>query len=220
MGLRGPKPKGKVSIKWSADFAYALGLLVTDGSVSINGRHIAFVSKDEEQLVNFQKGLGICVPISFTRSGYTKQLVSRVQFGDRIFCDFLKGIGIMPNKTKIIKEVKIQPEYFVDFLRGHLDGDGCVYSYFDPRWKSSFMFYTTFASASRVHIEWLQKTIKKQLSIKGHVSSSKTGTVYQLRFAKKESIILWNAMYYGDVLSLSRKRLKIERILGIIAEQD
>lgn len=220
MGLRGPKPKGKVKIEWSSHFAYALGLLVTDGSVSNDGRHIVFVSKDEEQLVNFQKALGICAPISFTRSGYTGRLVSRLQFGDRLFCDFLDQIGIMSNKTKIIGEVKLQPEYFVDFLRGHLDGDGCVYSYMDPRWKSSFMFYTTFASASRVHIEWLQKTIKRQLKIKGHVSSSKMGTVYQLRFAKKESLILWKTMYYDGALSLSRKRLKIEKILGIIAEQE
>jgi len=29
MGLRGPKPKGKVKLEWSANFAYAIGLLAT-----------------------------------------------------------------------------------------------------------------------------------------------------------------------------------------------
>jgi hypothetical protein len=31
MGKMGPKPKGKVKIKWSANFAYAIGLLTTSG---------------------------------------------------------------------------------------------------------------------------------------------------------------------------------------------
>jgi len=30
---------------WSADFAYAVGLLTTDGSLSIDGRHINLTSK-------------------------------------------------------------------------------------------------------------------------------------------------------------------------------
>jgi hypothetical protein len=28
MGKRGQKPKGKIKIKWSANFAYAIGLLI------------------------------------------------------------------------------------------------------------------------------------------------------------------------------------------------
>ncbi|MFZ3020148.1 MAG: hypothetical protein WA051_01335 [Minisyncoccia bacterium] len=53
MGLRGPKPKGKVNVRWSANFAYAIGLLVTDGNLSPDGRHISFVSRDIEQINNF-----------------------------------------------------------------------------------------------------------------------------------------------------------------------
>ena len=67
------------------------------------------------------------------------------------------SIGLMPNKTKIIGAVKIPNNYFFDFLRGHFDGDGTFYSYWDPRWRSSHMFYVVFASASLKHIIWLQK---------------------------------------------------------------
>jgi len=220
MGLCGPKPKGKVKIIWSSNFAYAIGLLVTDGSVSKNGRHIVFVSKDREQLDNFTKALDISVPVSYTRSGYTNKKVTRIQFSDSLFCEFLCKIGIMPNKTKVITKVAIPKKYFFDFLRGHLDGDGCTYSYFDPRWKASFMCYTTFVSASRPHIEWLQGEILKYIKINGHISTTRNGTVYQLRYAKTESLKLWKKLYYGGSLHLSRKRLKIERILGIIAEQE
>lgn len=47
------KPMNKVKIKWSPEFAYAIGLLVTDGSLSKDGIHIDFTSNDKEQLVNF-----------------------------------------------------------------------------------------------------------------------------------------------------------------------
>jgi len=66
----------------------------------------------------------------------------------------------MPNKTRIIGEVKIPKKYFFDFLRGHLDGDGSTYSYFDPRWKTSFLFYLSFVSASEKHTLWLRETIQ------------------------------------------------------------
>ena len=59
MGKRGPKPRGKIKIQWSADFAYALGLLVTDGSLSKDGRHICFTSTDLEQIKNYTKALQI-----------------------------------------------------------------------------------------------------------------------------------------------------------------
>jgi len=65
------KPLGKVKIKWSSEFAYALGLLATDGNLSPDGRHFDFTSKDKEQLRNFMKCLGIKVKIGYKISGYT-----------------------------------------------------------------------------------------------------------------------------------------------------
>jgi len=52
MGKRGVKPKGKVNIKWSPNFAYAIGLLVTDGNLSPDGYHLNLTSKDLEQIKN------------------------------------------------------------------------------------------------------------------------------------------------------------------------
>lgn len=55
----GSKPKEKVKIRWSANFAYAIGLLVTDGSLSKDGRHTDFTSKDIEQIKHFLSCLQI-----------------------------------------------------------------------------------------------------------------------------------------------------------------
>ena len=170
MGKRGAKPKGKVNIKWSPEFAYAIGLLTTDGCLSTDGRHFDFTSKDKEQLVNFMKCLGIKVKIGYKTSGYSGKKYTRIQFGDVNFYKFLLGVGLMPAKTKIISALKIPKEYFFDFLRGHFDGDGTFYSYWDPRWRSSFMFYTEFISASKKHIDWIRDILLKKLKIKGHIT--------------------------------------------------
>lgn len=216
MGERGPKPKNKVKIKWSPEFAYAIGLLTTDGNLSSDGRHFDFTSNDLEQLKNFMKCLSIKVKIGFKISGFTKKKSTHIQFGDVNFYKFLLGIGLMPRKSKIIEELNIPDKYFFDFLRGHFDGDGTFYSYWDKRWRSSFMFYTVFISASKVHIDWIRNKIFKFVKINGHISKSINSSVYQLKYAKTESLKLFPKLYYNkNVICLRRKRLKIEKAFNI-----
>jgi hypothetical protein len=221
MGKRGPQPKGKVTLKWSANFAYAIGLLVTDGCLYNDGRHISFVSKDLQQVENYIKCLDIKSKIGTSQSGYKKTKAFRVQISDVDFYNFLISIGVTPAKSKTIREVKIPRDYFLDFLRGSFDGDGSFYSYWDPRWRSSHMFYLTFASASLAHIEWLRLEINKRLKTLGHISKSKiAGSIYSLRYAKKEALEIIAKMYYNPrVVCLSRKWLKIQKAILIEKKQ-
>ncbi len=73
MGKRGPKPKELVKIEWSANFAYAIGLLVSDGNLSPDGRHIVFVSKDFELANLFQLALAIDVYTGKKSNGISKE---------------------------------------------------------------------------------------------------------------------------------------------------
>lgn len=221
MGLRGPKPKGKVHIEWSSDFAYAIGLLVSDGNLSPDGRHIIFTSKDIELIILFQKALDIEGNIGRKSSGTMKEKkYFVVQFSDVLFYTFLVSIGLMSNKSKVIGEIAIPEKYFFNFLLGSFDGDGCTYSYFDPRWKSSFMFYTVFVSASKEHILWIQREVFSRLGIKGHITGGTKKQCFQLKYAKADSLLLLRAMYTSiDTPCLMRKRLKIEEMLSTIAER-
>lgn len=217
--MSGVKPKGKVKIRWSPNFAYAIGLLTTDGNLSPDGRHIDFTSQDKEQLKNFMHCLDIKVKIGFKLSGFTKKKCTRIQFSDVNFYKFLLEIGLMPKKSKILSSLNIPKKHFFDFLRGHFDGDGTFYSYWDPRWRSSFMFYTVFVSASKKHIQWLRKKICKFLKINGHISKNINNSVYQLKYAKAESLRVLNKVYYNkNVVCLFRKRLKIAKALAIIGK--
>lgn len=215
------KPLNKIKIKWSSNLAYAIGLITTDGNLSKDGRHINFTSKDKELAHKFIKCLGIKTKITMKSSGLIREkLYYFIQFGDVVFYRFLQSLGLEAKKSKIVAAIKIPDKYFFHFLRGHFDGDGTFYSYFDPRWRSSFMFYTVFISASEKHIKWLRGEIIEFLNIEGHIAKSKKHSCYHLKYAKKESINLLSRMYKtkGDIY-LKRKYLKIKKALAIIGRQ-
>ena len=216
------RPLGKVTIKWSPQFAYAIGLLTTDGCLYKDGRHLNLTSKDEEQAKNFIQCLGLTVKMGKKSRGYSQEKkYFNVQFGDVLFFRYMEKIGLSPAKSKILGAIKIPRQYFFDFLRGHFDGDGTFYSYFDPRWKSSYMFYTVFISASQKHIDWLRTIIYSLVGIKGHITKSGNNSTYHLKYAKAESLQLLPKMYYNRrVICLSRKRIKMENALKINTDAD
>jgi hypothetical protein len=47
-GLQYRRRGALASIEWSPRLAYAVGLIATDGCLYGDGRHIAFISKDED----------------------------------------------------------------------------------------------------------------------------------------------------------------------------
>jgi len=218
MGKRGPKPKNIVNTRWSANLAYAVGLLTTDGCLYKDGRRIAFVSKDLEQVSNFKQSLGLDFKIGKVNSNQADKKAYRIQINNVCFYSFLLSIGLTPVKSKTISSVKLPKKYFFDFLRGCYDGDGCFYSYWDSRWKSSHMFYLDFTSASIRHLYWLQSLIFEFLGIWGYLKLSKKG-VCSLRYAKKDSVKIIKRMYKDKCICLSRKFKKIEKALLVEKKQ-
>jgi hypothetical protein len=209
------RPKGKVNLVWSPEFAYAIGLLVTDGCLSPDGRHIIMVSKDLEMIENFKMCLKLDNQIGNHISG-TGRTAFRIQFGDVNFYNFLLDIGLWPRKSKILESIAIPDNFFFDFLRGCFDGDGTFYSYWDPRWRSSYMFYTVFLSASKDHIFWIRKILNNKVGVNGHLTITGKTPMYETKYAKAETLKLLPKMYYNaGVVCLSRKRDKIKKALAV-----
>ena len=213
----------KISQTWRPNLAYAIGLLATDGCLSYPWNLIDLTSKDREQLENFNRCLGISIKIGSKTNGrrFGKMPCLRIQFKNKEFFDFLISLGLTPRKSKTIGPLKIPLKYFWDFLRGVYDGDGSSHAYWDPRWRSSYMFYTIFASASKNFVDWLRGGIQKRTGASGHITRGSPGRVlYQLKFAKKDSLQVLRGMYpRKGVICLTRKRLKIEKILRTIDEK-
>ena len=212
MGKRGPKPKGRVNTTWGPELAYAVGLITADGSLSKDGRHINFTSKDIDQIQTFQKCLELeDIKIGEKQSGYTDKIYHQVQFGDVLFYQFLQNIGLHANKSLTMTSLKIPSDYFFDFVRGEWDGDGTIYCSRDKRWKNSYIISVGFASGSKMFLVWLRSEINKRLETTGHIVQG--SRVLQLRYARKDSKKLFDAMFYEDNLPhLHRKFAKAEKI--------
>jgi hypothetical protein len=217
MGKRGPKPKGRVDTTWRPELAYAIGLITADGSLSKNRRHINFTSKDLDLIRTFQACLGLeDIKIGTKSSGYVaNKSYYQVQFGDVLFYQFLVDLGLHANKAHTLKRIDIPDEYFFDFVRGEWDGDGTIYRSQDKRWRSSYIISVGFASASRLFLVWLQESISQRIHTSGHIVGNTRGA-FQLRYARKDSRKLFEAMFYKkNVPHLQRKFAKAVEIYRI-----
>jgi len=204
------------NIIWSANFAYAIGLFVADGSLSKDGRHLDFTSKDLEQVENFLYCIGSDNLIS-TKSRNTigeGKNYFHTQFSDVTFYQFLNGIGIQNNKSLTINKVNVPNKYFADFLRGLLDGDGCI-SLSHHIESKILQVKTRFTSGSNEFLRWLKEKVTSVAGVdRGCIT--KSTRCEQLSYGKKDSLILINFMYYSsDGVCLRRKFDIAQRVLDL-----
>ena len=212
--MRGNQKNIDYQIKWTPEFAYAIGLLTTDGNLSKDGRHFDFTSNDVELVKTFKKCMNLTnVKIGTKTSGSTNKRYSRIQFSNVKLYKKLLKIGLMPNKSRNINGLKIPNRYFFDFVRGCFDGDGTIFSYWDQRWHSSFMFYISFASGSFNFLQWLQKKIKTNCGLNGYIGKNGDNRNFILRCAKKESLVLFNKMFHSKNIPFLKR--KYEKALKI-----
>ena len=214
---------------WNPSIAYVAGLIASDGCLSKDGLHLNLTSNDLEILNTVIQILDLKVKIGQKRNGYGG-LGTQIQFGDVALYDFLLEAGITPAKSKTIQKVDVPDMYYGDFLRGVFDGDGTVYGFWDPRWRSSLMYYTGFVSASRNFLEWLRRTNTRLVdTTAGQIKVATRADI--LTYAKADSQKIFECMYYSHNLpALSRKRMKFvdfirsdpyasEELLGRVAER-
>lgn len=206
--------------KWNHNLAYAIGLITTDGNLSIDKRHISLTSTDTQLLNVFKSCLKKHNRITSNLAGnISKKPGYRVQIGDVTLYDFLLNIGLFPNKSLTLGPLRIPKIYFRDFLRGHLDGDGSIIyyrdrynTYLNPKYIYNRLF-VYFISASEKHIKWLQENVGQLVKIKGSFSKQswkkrKESVIYRLKFSTKQAKIILNWIYYKPNLPcLLRKYL-------------
>lgn len=207
--MPGGKPLHKIKIEWSSNFAYAIGLIASDGNLSVDGKHIGFCSKDLQLVENFKTALNINNKIcKIGRGGEKEKKYFVIRFGDINFYKFLNQIGITSRKSQTISSLIIPDQYFADFLRGVFDGDGTFYSSWDKRWPNSFVYKLAIYSASYEYLCWLQKKLTQLFAVKGFLH--KGAGVWGLIYIKRDSVKLYAEMYKNPAaLFLSRKHAKI-----------
>lgn len=219
----------KFNYKWNPEFAYAVGLIATDGYLSSDKRHISFTSTDLELIRTFKKCLKLTNIITKdSKSSISKKQAYRIQFGNVKLYNYLLTIGLTTNKSLTINKLNIPNDFFPDFLRGSIDGDGSIIYYkdsYNTKYNPKYVYDRLFVyliSASNKHIKWLQYKIIKMINIHGSVNKilsksqrSKT-PIYRLKFSTKEAKVLLNWIYYKRKLPyLVRKHEKAKPFLQI-----
>lgn len=221
----GPQPRFNADLhcQWSPTLAYAVGLIVTDGNLSKDGRHLTVTSADRDLIETFRQCLGLDNQISQVGLMHRHY---RIQWSDRVMYDWLIGIGLMPAKSRQLGTLNIPDEYFPDFVRGCLDGDGNIQIYTDRYnvFKNTKYVYerllVRFVSASLPFLEWLQIAIERLIGIHGGIFGNKLrvghSPVWTLKYAKHDSLLLLRWIYYSpDLPCLERKRQLALRVLKL-----
>ena len=155
---------------------------------------------------------------------WPRRLLSQLQWSDRAFYRWLLQLGLTPAKSLTLRPLAIPDDYFADFFRGCIDGDGSVRTYTDRyhvQKNEAYVYehlYLSIVSASRAFIEWLQTTVARLTGVAGSLTvRHKPGAhpLWMLCYAKAKSIRLIAWMYYAATLPcLERKRARAERFLS------
>lgn len=198
---------------WSKEMSYILGFIVADGSLEdasyLRGKYLRLYSNDVEILEKIKQAMHsehkiiARSPSKFLYNG--KKYISNgnymVRIGNHeIYNDLIK-LGVTPRKSKTIKFPQVPLQYLSHFIRGYLDGDGCIYSY-----KTRDRLSVVFTSGSKMFLQALSQVISSSYGTKEHNIACSDG-VFQLMYSTKEAVKLLNSVYTESAnnLFLNRK---------------
>ncbi len=151
--------------EWSAETAYVLGLIYTDGNLHLrkdkSGYELGILSfgqKDKELVEKFLKLMDCDATIRFRERRELENTTAGELFyfsiGNNDIANDLKKLGVTPNKSLDMKFPTIPDQLIKHFVRGLFDGDGSVYI-------TSKHLRVKLLSGSRVFIEELNQYMMK-----------------------------------------------------------
>ena len=185
------------------DLWYLVGLIATDGNLSSDRRHIDITSKHQDFLETIKNTLGLKNKVGTKHRGEGTGEYYRIQIANKNLYEFLLSIGLTPNKSLSLGELKIPLEWVSDFVRGVIDGDGSIRKWAhssNGREQWSLRIY----SASSVFIRWLSQIIEASFFAKGRIHGNGKGT-FVLKYGKLAAKRILESCYYDKCLSLGRK---------------
>jgi hypothetical protein len=199
-----------ISVEWTHDLAYAIGLLTSDGNLSPDGRHINLTSLDKE-IPGYARDI-FAIDNKIGRKSRGGSIIKKyyvLQFGSKQFYSFLLSIGLTPAKSKTLRSVDIPDKFFGDFMRGCIDGDGNISETIHPESKQ-VQLRLRLASASPTFLVWLLAEHRRIWHIKGGwIYNDEKKSVGSLCFGKKDSIEILQRMYQRKSQYYLRRKYKI-----------
>ena len=196
---------------------YTVGIIVTDGSLSVDKRHIYITSKDEDLLVTLRNHLGLNVKIGKKSNGRTQEKIySVLQFSDVNLYHFLENIGLFSNKSLTLNKIDVPERHFKDFVRGVIDGDGSIMTWQHAS-NGHMQWALKITSGAPVFASWLHEQMVKYYKVKGKIYTyqykDKKNPIHIIKFGKVATKIILTESYYPECIALERKKRKAEECL-------
>lgn len=196
--------------------AYILGFIVTDGCLveHENGYNaLNITNKNKDILKNILEAMNSDHKISVKSRGRTSNFkYFQIQIRDKAIYADLLALGLTPRRSKTVRLPNVPYEYFGDFIRGCLDGDGSINVWQDPRWKHPWQTRVVFYSGSFLFLDDIRTRLNEEFGLK-KVRIQTGRRTYVLYYSIEDSVRLYNIMYCDsttDLLQLRYKRDKFE----------
>lgn len=172
----------------SNDKAYWLGLITADGTIQKDGYKVSLTSKDIELIEKFKKIINSEHAISKIESfdKRTSKIYTRylIQVCSKEFVKNIIFQGITNNKSHICEFPKIKEKFYLSFIRGLFDGDGCI-SFDGNRMRMQFI-------ATKEILEFIQKYFYEKHKIEPHpmYNVSKNTNTFVIHYFKDTKKLL------------------------------
>jgi hypothetical protein len=188
--------------EWSSGMAYVLGYLYADGSLEdasyLRGKYVRVTSVEKNIIVKIRKWLSskhtIVKQKSLWKNGKLRYML---RIGSHKIYDSLVNLGLYPNKSLTIKFPEIPNNFLGDFIRGYLDGDGCVYLYRIKGKNGKLIIKklsVIFTSGSKIFLEKLNLVLKRKIGVR-QIKIYKGQRCFQLRYGTSDSIKVFKLLY-------------------------
>lgn len=184
--------------------AYWIGFIYADGCITYNPEmrcyelSISLNANDDYLLSNLSSNLGGVHKISYRHSvnqfnGYQYETdACFLRIYSKQIVQSLINYGILPNKTYKSEYPKCD-KLFIPFLRGFLDGDGCIY-----RQTNRNVLVVNFTNANIDFLNYINNQLYNNLNILGRIYKEKD-TKYRLVIFRKSDVKLLLDNIYNDL---------------------
>jgi hypothetical protein len=186
--------------------AYVLGLIWSDGTIDSRSKQVRLRlhEEDGEVLEAISKIVGGAPPKTIAPSGNAKSPQSALIWSSQKMVSDLERLGLCRNKDQVLPKAKmVDLRFEADFVRGLVDGDGCV-QFVNSTPRISFRNRND-QLLGFVRDFWKRST-GVDVSLDGKKPHKVTGRIYpSIYMSGTNAVAAANATYDGGRLAMARK---------------
>lgn len=188
--------------------SYYAGLIASDGCITDNATALVFGNqiRDLKMIESLKKFAGYEGPMQITKDGkYCRLSIHSVRMCE----DIIDNFNIVPRKSLILEPpFKLNREQSLYFVRGYIDGDGCI-GYYDKNNSLSLQI----VGGSFTMMEWFKKILVGDCKYK-YICKQKNSNSFHFGILLNKYIGITRELYNLDVpFNMNRKWDKVKALI-------